>query len=200
LVLSAQPAIDLDFQGKLTDGSGEVISGDQFEFSVTLMSATPAKGELMKQQLTLQTDQDGWFGFMIPGISTYMLKEGQIQEPLVISLEFFPNEETTWLKDGQDFVVSYTLTPTVKDEAIYLKMLRMEGSELTAHREDHLYVFKDEYPFAYLTGGFLLTDAPPLADESKDDLREWMNPEPTDGTSTRGVKGGFAKGGYGRKR
>jgi hypothetical protein len=88
----------------------------------------------------------------------------------------------------------------VRDNSIYLKMARMEGSELSVHQEDNLYAFKDEYPFGYLTGGFLLTDSPPVNETSKDDLRHWIIPDPTEsGAATRGVKGGFPQGGY-RKR
>ena len=104
------------------------------------------------------------------------------------------------MQKGEDLMVTYTLTPTKRDDAIYLKMLRMEGSELTVHLEDHLYAFKDEYPFAYLTGGFLLTDTPPINKSSLDDLKQWMVPEPTEkGSATRGVRGSFPKGSY-RKR
>jgi len=49
-------------------------------------------------------------------------------------------------------------------------------------------------------GGFLLSDAPPIDQNSVGDLRQWIVPDPTDsGAATRGVKGGFPKGGYRKK-
>jgi hypothetical protein len=195
-----QPSIELNFQGVLTDGAGQKISNEPFDLTVKLMSAEPGKTELWSLNSLTRTDEEGWFSFSVPEISSFLMKDGKIRETIVIRLEFLPNEKTRWMKQGEDFMVSYTLAPTLRDDAIYLKMSRMEGMELAFHLEDHLYVFKDEYPFAYLTGGFLLTDAPPLDNNSMADLREWIAPDPTEnGAATRGVKGGFPKGGY-RKR
>jgi hypothetical protein len=202
LITSAmcQPSIELNFQGVLTDGEGQKISNEQFDFTVKLMSAEPGKTELWSQVAPTFTDDEGWFSFTVPAISSYLMKDGEIKETIVIRLEFLPNEKTRWMKKGEDFMVSYTLSPTLRDDVIYLKMSRMEGMELAFHLEEHLYVFKDEYPFAYLTGGFLLTDAPPLDKGAVDDLRQWISPDPSENeNATRGVKGGFPKGGY-RKR
>jgi hypothetical protein len=195
-----QPSIEMNFQGILTDAAGQKIRSEPFQFTVKLMTPEPGRAELLSQASSSQTDEDGWFSFSVPEISKYLMVDGQITETLVIRLEFLPNEKTKWIRQGEDFMVSYTLAPTLRDNSIYLKMSRMEGSELSVHLEDHLYAFKDEYPFAYLTGGFLLTDAPPLNPTSVDDLRQWIAPDPTeDGTATRSVKGGFPQGGY-RKR
>jgi hypothetical protein len=202
LVINAagQPAIEMNFQGVLTDGEGMAISNEQFDFTVKLMTAEPGKTDLWSYSSSTRTDEEGWLSFSVPEFSQYFLKNGTIQEPVVIRLEFLPNENTCWIRKGEDFMVSYTLTPTLKDDGIHLQMSRMEGSELEEHLEDHLYVFKDEYPFAYLTGGFLFTDTPPLSANSMDDLRQWISPDPTEsGAASRGVKGGFPQGGYRKK-
>jgi len=195
-----QPSIELIFQGRLTDARGEKISGETFELSVKLISSDPGKTELWSRNETSISDENGWINFSIPDISSYIDGGNETKNPIVIRMEFLPNNKTTWLQQGEDFMVTYTLTPTMKDDVLYLKMSRMEGSELTVHLEDHLYAFKDEYPFAYLTGGFLLTDTPPLNKNSIDDLKAWVFPVSIDNESTtRGVKGSFPKGGY-RKR
>jgi hypothetical protein len=195
-----QPAIEMNFQGKLTDAEGNAITNEHFDLNVKLMSAQQGETELWSSTSVQQTDGEGWFSFTVPDVSSYLMTEEEIKDALVISMEFVPNEKTKWLKQGQDFMVSYTLSPTLKDDAIYLKMTRMEGSELTNLLQENLYMFKDDYPFAYLTGGFLLTDNPPLGEESMDGLRQWIFPDPDAGNSTRGVKGGFPKAGYSRKR
>lgn len=200
LSTSGQAAIELNFQGMLTNSNSDRIPGATFDFTVKLVSSEPGKTELWSHSDALYTDEDGWFSFSIPEISKYLDMEKENKKSVVIRMDFLPNSKTTWMQKGEDLMVTYTLTPTMKDDAIYLKMSRMEGSELTVHLEDHLYAFKDEYPFAYLTGGFLLTDTPPLTKNSLDDLRQWIMPEPSEKESaTRGVKGGFPKGGY-RKR
>ncbi|MEN8157090.1 MAG: hypothetical protein ABFS10_09070 [Bacteroidota bacterium] len=205
--VAGQPAIELNFQGLLTDREGDQICNEHFDLNLKLISAEPGKTELWSQTSATLTDAAGWFSFSIPGLSQYLMKDEEIRETVVIMLEFLPNENTEWLRPGEDFLVTYTLVPSLKENDLYLKMSRMEGSELTVYLEDNLYVFKDEYPFAYLTGGFLLTDAPPLSKESADKLREWITRTPTpsektggDTIPTRGVKGGFPKGGYGKKQ
>jgi len=196
---SGQPAIEMNFQGMLTNGEGNAIPNEHFDLNVKLLSARQGEPEQWSRTSASQTDENGWFSFSIPDVSSYLTGEDESNNPVVISLEFLPNDMTSWLKKGQDFMVSYTLTPTLKDDAIYLKMSRMEGSELTDLLQGNLYMFKDDYPFAYLTGGFLLSDAPPIDEESTEGLRQWISPDPEAGTS-RGVKGGFPKAGYSRKR
>jgi hypothetical protein len=200
IMLAAQPNIALNYQGILTDGEGREIGNEKFDLSVKLMSGDPSKSVLWTYNASSGTNEDGWFSFSVPDISNYLMDGNAVKEPVVIQLDFAPNQQTRWMKPGEDFMVTYTLTPSLKDNAIHLKMSRMEGSELEMHLEDHLYAFKDEYPFAYLTGGFLLSDAPPIDANSMGDLRQWISPDPTvSGASTRGVKGGFPKGGYRKK-
>ena len=197
---SAQANIELNFQGLLTDSDKEIIPGAAFDFTVKLVSSEPGTTELWSLSESMSTDEEGWFSFSIPEMSQYLDLGEDVKKSVVIRMDFLPNSNTTWLNRGEDLMVTYTLTPTMRDDAIYLKMSRMEGSELTMHLEDHLYAFKDEYPFAYLTGGFLLTDMPPLNNNSIDDLKQWLLPEPSDnGSATRGVRGSFPQGGY-RKR
>lgn len=200
ITASGQASIDLNFQGLLTDSNKDLIPGATFDFNVRLVSPEPGKAELWSHSEVISTDEDGWFSFSIPEVSQYLDMDEDVHKSVVIRLDFIPNSKTTWLQKGEDLMVTYTLSPTKRDDALYLKMLRMEGSELTVHLEDHLYAFKDEYPFAYLTGGFLLTDTPPINKSSLDDLKQWMVPEPTEkGSATRGVRGSFPKGSY-RKR
>lgn len=200
LCASGQASIELNFQGMLTNSNSVRIPGASFDFTVKLVSSEPGTTDLWSHSDAICTDEDGWFSFSIPEISQYLDMEKDDKKSVVIRMNFLPNNKTTWLQKGEDLMVTYTLTPTMKDDVIYLKMSRMEGSELTVALEDHLYAFKDEYPFAYLTGGFLLTDTPPLTRNSLDDLRQWIMPDPSEEESaTRGVKGGFPKGGY-RKR
>ena len=200
ILASGQTSIDLNFQGLLTDADGASFASENFDFTVKLISSEPGRGDLWSQSEAISTDENGWLTFFIPEISQYLNMEEDEKNSVVVRMEFSPNSSTTWLGQGEDFLITYTLTPTKKDETIHLKMSRMDGIELTDHLEDHLYAFKDEYPFAFLTGGFLLTDAPPLDKSSIDDLKQWISPDLSESDpATRGVKGGFPKGGY-RKR
>ena len=195
-----QSAYDLNFQGMLADIEGKSISNEPFELSVQLKTES-GQEVLFEFNSSTKTNEEGWFGFTISEISRYLLKDGEISETIVIWMEFLPNENTKWIRNGDDFMVTYTLAPTLVDNSKQLKITRMEGTELMIHSEDHLYVFIDQYPFAYLTGGFLVTDEPPISRQSIADLQHWMVPNDQDekGAGSRGVKGGFPSGGYYKK-
>lgn len=196
-----QSAYDLSFQGLLADIQGNSISNEPFDLTVQLK---PASGQetLFEFSSSTKTDENGWFGFTISEISRFLLKNGEISETLVVRMEFLPNDNTKWMQKGDDFMVTYTLSPNIVDNSNQLKITRMEGTDLMVFSEDHLYAFKDQYPFAYLTGGFLMTDQPPVTDQSIADLKQWLLPDEEDdvGAASRGVKGGFPAGGYYKKK
>jgi hypothetical protein len=194
-----QSAYELSFQGHLADIEGVSIVNESFNLTVQVLPA--GSGDVLYEFTTIEsTDQEGWFGFTISSITDFMADEGIIRNPVVIRMVFFPNENTRWMKAGSDFLVTYSLEPGEPSAAMF-SMTRMEGSDLQAHSEEHLFAFKDLYPFAYLTGGFLMTDQPPIGAQSVTDLREWLTPNPLDENddTSRGVKGGFPVGGYHKK-
>ena len=198
--LSGQTTYDLNFQGILTDIQGNSISNEPFDISVQLNSAS-GEQVLFEFSSSTNTDAQGWFGFPIRQFSNFILKDGRISETVILRMEFKPNEQTRWLKNGDDFMVTYTVEPASNPDSDGIKIIRMEGSELVSHTENHLYAFKDQYPFAYLTGGFIITDQPPVEEQLIADLKAWVVPENEDeeGAASRGVKGGFPAGGYYKK-
>jgi len=200
LSLTGQTTIDLNFQGMLSDIQGRKIADEPFDLSLKIISGSD-KTVLWEALSSTRTDSEGWFSFSINEISAYLMEDGKFSDPLLIQLELLPNSGTNWLRKGEDFLVSYTLSPVSIDNSVHLKMTRMEGSELVVHTEDHLYAFKDQYPFAYLTGGFLLTDQPPVNEASIEDLKQWLSPDSKmEGeAASRGIKGGFPVGGYRKK-
>lgn len=199
--LFGQVVYDLNFQGVLNDIEGNRIINESFNLSVQLKRESGSE-TLFEFSSIAKTDQEGWFGFNISEISRF-LKEGEpFADPISITMEFLPDDNTKWLKKGEVFKLSYSLVSRQLNEAQSLEMTRMEGSELMVHSEDHLLAFKDKYPFAQLTGGFLLTDQPPLNADLISMLKQWIMPEDGEdvGEASRGVKGGFPTGGYHKKK
>jgi hypothetical protein len=195
----AQTSYEMNFQGLLAGIEGASIGEEPFTLKVQMHH--PESREILYEFTSvMETDVDGWFGFTISNISEFMAEDNDTLMPVIIRLEFFPMDRTTFIKDGEDFLVTYTLAPSHNAGARF-KMTRMEGSDLAVYSEDHLDVFKDLYPFAYLTGGFLLTDIPPVDPESVAGLREWITPSTLEGgeENSRGVKGAFPVGGYRKK-
>lgn len=199
--LLGQSVYDLNFQGVLKDMDGNRIANESFNLTVQLKLVSGTE-TLFEFSSSTRTDQDGWFGFNINKISA-ILNEGEpFSEPVLIKLDFMPDSSTKWMKVEEEFKLSYTLSSQQDDQSFALEITRMEGSKMMVHSEDHLQAFKDQYPFAYLTAGFLLTDQPPISTELINDLKQWILPETAeeDGEASRGVKGGFPTGGYYRKK
>jgi hypothetical protein len=199
--VTGQNVYDLNFQGLLSDIEGHRVANESFDLKVEL-SRESGSETLFEFSSVAQSDQEGWFGFNISEISRFLNGDKPFSDPVLIKMEFVPNSSTKWIRAGEDFVLSYTLKSTTRDGQTSLEMTRMEGSKLQVHAEDHLHAFKDEYPFAYLTGGFLLSDQPPFDQELIADLKRWIVPDESDeeGAVSRGVKGGFPTGGYYRKK
>ena len=187
-VCMAQPAVKMSFQGMLSDIQGNRITNEPFSLSVSILSVK-SEEVLWQENSIAVTNDEGWFGFEIRDVSPYLEKEGMLTQAASIKIGFMPTEQTRWMRTGEDFLVSYTLNPSINNDSIQFNIMRMEGSELTAHTEKHLYAFKDQYPFAYLTGGFVLTDK--SMDDVVDNLQQWISPvkEVDEGGATRGVKG-----------
>jgi hypothetical protein len=198
--LVGQSAYELTFQGILADIDGAGIGDESFMLKVQIR--LHASGEVLHEFTSdAKTDREGWFGFTISSISGYMMNEDGSWRPILIRMEFLPDDQTSWIEKGNDFLVTYTLEPSKRSTSLF-QMTRMEGSELEVYSEEHLHAFRDLYPFAYLTGGYLITDIPPADSVSVADLRQWLTPDPDDegDASSRGVKGGFPMGGYRKKK
>jgi len=198
--LWGQSAYHMNFQGMLTDIEGKRISNDQFDLIIKL-SLKSGQEALLETRSSLVTDDEGWFDFTIEEITSYMMKDGKRPSSLVISLEFLPNNNTRWIGPDEDFMVSYTLSAQQKENTLEMSIRRMEGSELIVHSEEHIFAFKDQFPFAYLTGGYLIADHPP-EQQLLEDLKTWMSPGEDEESEarSRGVKGGFPTGGYHRTK
>lgn len=198
--LSGQAVYDLNFQGLLNDIEGNRIADESFDLSVQVKQ-TSGSEVFFEFSSTTQSNAEGWFGFNISEISRFLNTNEPFAEPVLIHMELLPNESTKWIIQGEKFELSYILSSKQSGENQEIEMTRMEGSLLVAHYEDHLHAFKDQYPFAYLTGGFLLTDQPPLNKDVIEDLKQWIQPqESEEGSESRGVKGGFPTGGYYKKK
>jgi len=195
----AQTNHELSFHGILVDIQGQPICNDQFDLTIKLLHESEQEA-LYLFRSSFATDEQGWYGFTIGAISRYFLDGGEFSKKVLLQIEFLPNEHTKWMEEGDDFSVTYTIHPLLMDQNLEFKITRMEGSELVFHSEDHLFAFKDQDPFAYLLGGFLMTDQPPVSHQFILDLKQWMSPHSMEDADSRGIKGGFPAGGYHRKK
>ncbi len=199
--IAGQVVYDLDFQGVLHDIEGNRIANESFDLNVQVKE--PSGSDIWYEFSSVtQSDPEGWFGFHISEVSRYLNGDDPFSDPVMISLEILPNSKTEWIEKGGDFKLSYTLSSQTDGQDKELEMTRMEGSKLEVHSEDRFHAFKDSYPFGYITGGFLLSDQPPVGQELINDLKQWILPESSEeeGAASRGVKGGFPTGGYYRKK
>jgi hypothetical protein len=198
---SAQLVYEMKFAGKLANIQGKAISSEEFDLSVQLTREGKSP-VLFEINTSASTDEEGWFEYSIEDVYPILSEEGELKHTVVIKMEVTPNAKTEWIGEGEGFMVIYTLIPDQDSTESQLMITRLEGSTLVKHNEKHLMAFKDQDPFGYLLGGFLITDQPPIKPESTGDLKQWLAPENQDaeGGASRGVKGGFPSGGYHKKK
>ncbi len=195
LFLCAQQT-HLKFQGLLSDFHKDPIANESFSLSIELI---PAKSPtaVWSNTIACSSSETGWFGFDIENMEKWLSEEQGHDIKMV--LLFRATEPTGWIKEGEDFELSYTFKASQSAGLNAIVITRTDGAELIKHGEDDFAAFKDSYPFGYITGGFMLSQVPLDQERANADLREWIIPGKSPEGPSRAVKGGFHSGGY-RKR
>jgi len=184
LQISAQSAVFVEFHAQLTDIEENPITEDSCELMITLVDQL--SGETLYTATThTATDAQGWIGL---DLGKQLIRAG-----LKLQLVFKPTAATKWLEQGDKFSINYRFE---KGNGLNgVAVVRSEGTELELITVNGASIFSDPYPFAYIKGGFLLSKAPVpeqvLALRQKIDAGYEL--------PSRGVKGGFAVGGYNKQ-
>lgn len=193
--IHAQDNISLHFQGVMKDIEENLIKNDKFKLTVNVLDA-PAGTTLWEKSLQVTTDEEGWFGFGMEEFDRLFGDEQSGSAKVSVHLGLFPLPESKWIEQGNDFLVSYTITRIIGNDSILFTITRMEGSKLQTVQQEHLLFFSDSYPFAYLQGGFILTSD--NTSENIEALQSIIKGDAagSEAARSRGIKGSFAVGGY----
>ena len=195
----SQGSVRLNFEGIMKDIEENRIAEDEFKLLINVIS-NPSGDILLEKSHTLLTDKQGWFGFDIGEFDRFFSMDQSGTSTIFINLELIPTRNSKWIEQGRNFPVSYKILKVTKSDSLLFEIARMEGSraeELRFSNLDDMLFFRDTYPFGYLQGGFMISLD--LSSEKLAILRNIIDEDSDasgEATKSRGVKGGFAVGGY----
>ena len=189
----SQGSLQLNFQGMMKDINENIIREDEFDLSVKVLEE-PSGKTLWESKYSMKTDNNGWFGFEIDEFESFF--KGEQKEELTVHFGLFPTERSRWIEKDSDFMVTYTIKKVIRNDSLLFTITRLEGTELLFSQFEDVLFFNDSFPFAYLLGGFMLSVN--TTDANLSNLRSVISgddPAPEE-VRSRGMKGGFAVGGY----
>ncbi|MFZ5941588.1 MAG: hypothetical protein ACOYXB_13530 [Bacteroidota bacterium] len=182
--ICAQNAVFTEFHAQLTDIDEMKIAGDTCDLTISLTDLQTGE-TLYTTSIKACTDESGWIAV---NLGKQALKPG-----MKLQLDFLACDQSHWLGKGEKFSISYRFEKGSGMNGVGI--VRSEGTELELTTIDGASVFNDPYPFAYIKGGFLISKGPKpeqiLALRQKIDASYEL--------PSRGVKGGFAVGGYNKQ-
>lgn len=193
--LFAQETLSLNYEGVLKDIEENTIQEDEFELIVNVLSVPDGK-TLWEKTYQAKSDMEGWFGFEIEEFNSLFGTDNG-SASVEVHLGFFPMPDSRWIDQGSDFLVSYTIKRHQTEDSLVFEINRMEGSVLSFSQYNDVLFFQDTYPFAYLQGGFMIAmDNTEANLSSLRDIISGVAEGKEKSARSRGLKGGFAVGGY----
>jgi hypothetical protein len=114
----------------------------------------------------------------------------------MVDLVIVMSSDGEWLENGR-FLLKYHLTKLGPES---YNITRFEGQELNINFKHPIWEFRDLYPLAYLSSKFMISFNPDLTDPDKI-IQACYELDPSQNitappSKSRGVKGGYAVGGY----
>ncbi len=198
-LVNAQSPVTIVLKGTLTDMEDVNISNETFEAQLRIINTS--EKILLDLKIPLTSSESGEFTLPARDIPK-IFNEGAGIEMVDIEINIFTDGNSSWLPDGK-FGVKYHLEKT--GDGVY-KLTRFEGQTLDQLSENMVWSFNDIYPLAYLKSNFMFSFNPEISDpdvliaaceELNASAMEKMAPAPV---QERGIKGGYAVGGYKTKK
>lgn len=193
-LLNGQSPVTIVFKGALADDQELAIKNESCAITAEIRNS--------QEQLFYQTegqvitDDRGVFIFPLTDLpALFSTPTGMVELTLQIT------SNSSWLAEGK-FSVKYHIQRIAANN---LQITRFEGQKLNKEIFNPLEIYSDVYPLAYLKGVFLLSFTEELKDPDKilGIYLEMDHPEVENAPSPpadRGVKGGYAVGGYKTKK
>ena len=197
-VLDAQDPVVIVFSGTLASVN-TVISNRKCDIEFFMQDG--AGEPLLLRKVKVNTDSSGRFAFFIKDMPV-VFKNGVRSPSVKMTLHIQPVEKLAEFKE-EGLYVEYTM---FKNGMTGYEMKRWDDQELKTFNQQHLWTFSDEYPFALLTGNFYISFSGHLTDVDqiyRNGRLLQQQSSPGVGAAPvpqRGIKGGYAVGGYKKKK
>lgn len=192
--VQGQSPVTIVFRGTLADVEKLAISNETCEIKAEILNSR--ENLLYQTEGQFVTDDSGKFIFPLRDLPPILSSTSSL-----VDISFQITSEAAWLPGGK-FLVKYHLQQISNEE---LQLTRFEGQKLESLKAGPLYVYSDKYPLAYLKGVFLLSFTEDLQEpERMVQLYLEMTGPKVEGApappADRGIKGGYAVGGYKTKK
>ncbi|MEX0988561.1 MAG: hypothetical protein WD052_13870 [Bacteroidales bacterium] len=203
--VNAQSPVTILFNGVLTDIEDTSISNDTVNIDFTIISSD--EEPLFNKKITVPTTAAG--EFMADFTNLPELFNSSANRQLVdIVVVMNSVNGASWM-DQKDFMVKYHFEKLGNEE---YSITRFEGQTMEHYDMHPLWDFNDVYPFGYLNSRFMISFSTELSDPNSiiailddipvpEEVYEEAAPAPMAAPPPpqRGVKGGYAVGGYKKK-
>jgi hypothetical protein len=196
-LLRAQNPTTLICEGTLTDIDGNFVSGEDCLVSFSLTNSKDKV--LFENEYTLTSDNSGELLFVVKNLPALFTDDAK-EEFANLEINLKSAENSSWLEEGE-FSTNYKLVRKGADDFV---MTRYEGQTLNFSLMSPVWEFSDIYPLGYLSSRFMISFSSDIADEESiilickmmhgDDAN--FEDKETAPPSKRGIKGGYAVGGY----
>lgn len=190
--LFAQDNLEMYFQGLMISGGEEPdpFGNDEINVALTLQDLE-LENTLWESKFLTSTDNQGFFGFEIEDINKYFA--GSENGTIILEIGLFPTINSKWETPGNNLSVSYSINKIIRNDSLLFEITRLADSQKLPFSEDNgILLIYDAYPFLFLQGGFIISLD--RTEECLTSLRKILT-----GELSRGMKGGFAVGGYRNK-
>jgi hypothetical protein len=202
--LTGQKPVTIVYQGTLTDMEGDIISDKQIRADLSFLDDQGNSVYSVIEESRIS--EYGTFDIAVEDIPEWISDDNTYR----IRITLHNTAGENWLLDGT-FDLDYTLTAEKTGSTYTYILKRFEGLILEARSEGQLWQFNDLYPFAYLSSRFMISfnsdisepeDVEILCNEffntpgEGEDAMKKAAPAAQSEQRSRGLKGGYAVGGY----
>jgi len=200
VLLFSQSPVTIVFGGQLSDMDEVILANKEgmMEFSII----NGEEKQIGEYSSTFTTNELGKFMVSFNELGT-IFNEMKTAEIANFLITLKPAEGEDWLPD-EKFTVKYHLQKIAPDD---YKMTRYEGQVLNYSYRMPVWLFTDLYPLAYLKSTFMISFSEDISDAKEiigicEEMSEGhdMKKSEDEVAPNRGVKGGFAVGGYKAKK
>jgi len=195
--LSAQSPETIIITGTLADINEDRIAGEQCDVKLTMISQNDTVAAFNTE---VSTDENGRFTYYVSDLPELFGEAGR-SDSVRIVLTIIPSTENDWMEETA-YPVSYTL---LKKGPHQFVMKRFEGQVLEHAYSEPVGTFSDSYPFGYLATSFIISfstdmkDPEVIIEAARQMMPEEMEEAAPPPSDKRGIKGGYAVGGYHKK-
>lgn len=208
VTVSGQSPSTILFSGDISDIENNPIAEKEFTTNIIFSSS---ETEIVSFKEETSSNINGEFLLVLNDLPELFTKEMENQK-IDILITLVSDED--WL-DEEEFSVKYSFEkqmiedPEANNDSkkVLFEINRFEGQKLSSLNTNTLFKFTDAYPFAYLKSEFFVSFSEDITDPDsiiipllKEEHQQQKAKDISTPAKSRGLKSGYAVGGYNKKK